>query len=414
MTTTPLATPTTGSPRASVTAVDPRPPAQETVPGGRRGALFAGVWLVFLLDPLAAAWAERGTVRGVVGLVATLVFGATHLQLWSHHRSERVRTAGLPARGTVLPLLAVLVGLGAVMVATLGEVGLAATVYVGVAVVMLFPLPVAVAVVLAMTAAVVGLGAVEGWGSQAGTAFGVLASAVAVHGMRTVLARNADLVTAHERNAALAVENERTRFARDLHDILGHSLTVITVKAELAGRLLDAAAPPDEPGERGEPGERAEHLRRARAEVADLERLSRDALADVRRAVEGYRELTLPGELARARTALVSAGIEADLPGSAEEVASDLRELFAWTIREGVTNVLRHSGARRCEVRLDATAVEVRDDGAGPSGASGSGLAGLRERAADVGAAVVVENLRPGFGLRVARTPAARGAGAAS
>ena len=86
-----------------------------------------------------------------------------------------------------------------------------------------------------------------------------------------------------EENARLAVDDERNRFARDLHDILGHSLTVITVKAELANRLLDVDP------------------ERARAELADLERLSRDALADVRRAVEGYRDLTLPGELARAR-----------------------------------------------------------------------------------------------------------------
>ena len=107
---------------------------------------------------------------------------------------------------------------------------------------------------------------------------------------------------AHEKNAELAVENERTRFARDLHDILGHSLTVITVKAELANRLLDVDP------------------ERARAELADLERLSRDALADVRRAVEGYRELTLPGELARARTALAAAEIEAELPNSTDEV----------------------------------------------------------------------------------------------
>ena len=132
---------------------------------------------------------------------------------------------------------------------------------------------------------------------------------------------------AHEKNAELAVENERTRFARDLHDILGHSLTVITVKAELANRLLDV------------------DTERARAELTDLERLSRDALADVRRAVEGYRELTLPGELARARTALAAAEIEAELPNSTDEVPSHLRELFAWTVREGVTNVIRHSGA---------------------------------------------------------------------
>ena len=105
---------------------------------------------------------------------------------------------------------------------------------------------------------------------------------------------------------------------------------MITVKAELA-----------EPAARRRPG-------RARAELADLERLSRDALADVRRAVEGYRDLTLPGELARAREALRAADIDADLPNSTDEVPTELRELFAWTVREGVTNVIRHSGASRC------------------------------------------------------------------
>ena len=102
---------------------------------------------------------------------------------------------------------------------------------------------------------------------------------------------------------------------------------MITVKAELAKKLMDVDPV------------------RAQAEVDDLERLSRDALADVRRAVEGYRELTLPGELARARTALEAAEIEAELPNSTDDVPSDRRELFAWTIREGVTNVIRHSDA---------------------------------------------------------------------
>ena len=118
----------------------------------------------------------------------------------------------------------------------------------------------------------------------------------------------------------------------------------------------------------------------------DLERLSRDALADVRRAVDGYRELTLPGELARARTALSAAEIAADLPNSTDDVPTDRRELFAWTVREGITNVIRHSGARRCTVLLGEHEVEIRDDGRGPeSGAAGHGLTGLRERAAALG-----------------------------
>ena len=145
---------------------------------------------------------------------------------------------------------------------------------------------------------------------------------------------------------------------------------MITVKAELAQRLLDVDP------------------ERARAEVADLERLSRDALSDVRRAVEGYRELTLPGELARARTALAAAEIDADLPNSTDEVPSEQRELFAWTVREGVTNVIRHSGAQRCTVRLTSDAGRGRSTTGAARGvrrAGGSGLlgpprAGLRAR----------------------------------
>ena len=190
-----------------------------------------------------------------------------------------------------------------------------------------------------------------------------MAASVAVFGLRAVMSRSVGLVVAHEENARLAVDDERTRFARDLHDILGHSLTVITVKAELAQKLLDV------------------DVERARDEIAELERLSRDALTDVRRAVEGYRDITLPGELVRARAALTAAEIVADLPHSADDVPSDLRELFAWTIREGVTNVIRHSGATHCEVRLTPTRAEVLDDGlarSSPDG-HGSGLAGLRE-----------------------------------
>jgi two-component system sensor histidine kinase DesK len=163
-------------------------------------------------------------------------------------------------------------------------------------------------------------------------------------------------------------------------------LTVITVKAELANRMLDL-----------DPG-------RARVELEDLERLSRDALTDVRRAVEGYRDVTLPGEIARAREALRAADIVAELPNSTVEVPTELRELFAWTVREGVTNVIRHSHATVCTVELAADRVEVRDDGGGPSGdgARGHGLDNLRERAAALGAVLVTRTVEPsGFALTV-------------
>ena len=355
---------------------------------GRRGPFFAGIWLFFLAQPLLEAWHRRDTVAGLVGIAALVAFAAVYMTLWLRARAGRWRMMSDPPLAFSLTYLSALVVLGGVVVACVGEAGLACVVYLSVGCVMVFPFRVAAPIVVALTVATFFLGAVEGWGSQIGTAFSIMAASVAVFGLRAIISRNSDLVHAQEENSRLAVDNERTRFARDLHDILGHSLTVITVKAELAQKLMDV------------------DLDRARAEVADLERLSRDALVDVRRAVEGYRDITLPGELVRARVALQAAEIRAEIPGSTDEVPSDLRELFAWTVREGVTNVIRHSGARHCEVRLSATRAEVLDDGGAtpsPTG-HGSGLAGLRERAAAAGATVVTRELSPGFSLAVVRS----------
>jgi len=351
---------------------------QRTPPNsvGRLGPLFAGIWLFFLLDPLLAGWSHRDTAAGVLGMVATVAFAAVYMALWIRMRADRARLVADPPLSFTAPYLVGLVALGALMVACLGETGLASAVYVAVAAVMVFPPRLAAPAVLLLVLASLSLSAVEDWGSQVSLTFSIMAASVAIFGLRTVMRRNIDLLRAEQENAGLAVENERSRFARDLHDILGHSLTVITVKAELAGRLLEAGGP--------------EAVARARTEVADLERLSRDALHDVRRAVEGYREITLPGELTRARAALEAAQIRADLPNSADDVPSELRELFAWTIREGVTNVVRHSRARCCRVRLTPSSVEVRDDGPGSTVPAS-------------GATLTTRQLSPGWSLEVTR-----------
>ncbi|MEP7090406.1 MAG: histidine kinase, partial [Nocardioidaceae bacterium] len=351
------------------------------------GPWIASIWLFFLLQPLIEGWHHRDTAAGLTGIVLTVVFGAVYMAVWLTLRTGRMVLNIRPTLSRALAWIGALGVLSTLMILTLGEAGTASVVYVAVAAVMLLPFRWAACLAVAIAVLMTVLGAtVPGWSSGIGLSFSVLAASLAVFGISSLMRRNIELIVAHEENASLAVENERTRFARDLHDILGHSLTVITVKAELAGRLLDV-----------DPA-------RARAEIEDLERLSRDALTDVRRAVEGYRDLTLPGELARARVALRAADIAADLPNSTDEVPTSLRELFAWTVREGVTNVIRHSGATRCTVRLGADGVEISDDGIGPCehAERGHGLDGLRERAASAGAVLVTRPLDPsGFALTV-------------
>lgn len=199
--------------------------------------------------------------------------------------------------------------------------------------------------------------------------------------------------------AKMAVAEERSRLARDLHDVLGHSLTTITVKAGLARRVLETSADRE----------------RAIAEVRDVEELARQAMAEVRATVSGYRTPSLAAELVGARAALQAAGIAADLPHAVDNVTAGLREAFAYVVREGVTNVIRHSGATRCEVRFGENSVEVRDNGRAcgdtvsrsRENGGGHGLTGLAERLAAVEGTIDAGPLpEGGFLLKVsAKTP---------
>lgn len=351
------------------------------------GFVFAAIWLFYLADPFEAGLAKSDQASGWVGMIAIVVFAVVYLLSFQWARMRHLVAGNNTPLGPAIGFIGVALVLAVLACVAVGQHGTATVVYLAVMSVFYLPLRTGPIVAMVFSAAAYAAGLlVNGWSEDRSLLFGSLAATLAVWGIRGVIKRNADLLVAREENARLAVSQERNRFARDLHDILGHSLTVITVKAELAGRLIDL------------------DLDRTRAELADLERLSRDALADVRRAVEGYRELTLPGELARARLALDAAGIKHWLPNSTDDVPGDLRELFAWTVREGVTNVIRHSGADNCTVTLSADAVEVSDDGRGPSpdAAPGNGTRGLGERASAAGATVITEAAEGGgFLLRV-------------
>jgi two-component system sensor histidine kinase DesK len=220
--------------------------------------------------------------------------------------------------------------------------------------------------------------------------------AVAMAAVIQVVRANEALAETRAELARLAAENERIRIARDLHDLLGHSLTTITVKAGLARRL--GAADPEA----------------AVAQITEVEDLCRRVLADVRAAVSGYREVTLTSELARGRELLRASGITADLPTATDVADPAHQELFGWAVREGLTNVIRHARARSCRVRVSASSVEIIDDGQGSAAAPGNGLSGLRERAAAVGGGVDAGPVQPtGWRLRVwvpaADTPPAAG-----
>jgi two-component system sensor histidine kinase DesK len=179
----------------------------------------------------------------------------------------------------------------------------------------------------------------------------------------------------------LALVAERERVARDVHDVLGHSLTVVTVKAELAERLVDLDP------------------ERAKAELAEIQALSRQALAEIRETVGGLRQARLDNELASARTALAGAGIEAHVPDDPAAVDPRHRTVLAWVLREATTNVVRHSDADACWVELDSDRLTVRDDGRGLGGRpEGNGIRGLRERVEAAGGRLSLETGREGHG----------------
>jgi two-component system sensor histidine kinase DesK len=189
-----------------------------------------------------------------------------------------------------------------------------------------------------------------------------------------------ELHTARQAIARLKVEEERQRLARDLHDLLGQTLSVITLKSELARSLI------------------TEDPERCAQELAEVEQVGRMTLREVRRTVAGYRQPRLAHELEGACQVLEAAGISPTIEQATGELPPKLDAVLAWTLREGITNVIRHSRARRCLVRLsqeqDTIQLEIlndrglTDETAGHLCTQGSGLCGLRERVGVLGGAM--------------------------
>ncbi|ODU24309.1 MAG: hypothetical protein ABT15_20255 [Pseudonocardia sp. SCN 73-27] len=335
----------------------------------RKWLLMAGGWSLLLLPWVyAAAVSEHPPVVRVLLTLNVLAYvaaycGALYYAMWAERR--------LVSLGTV----ALMAGLWVGMVVGLGAGGTDGGVlytisFLIVTVIALLPRRVSGIVALAVVAGGILLYRWQFGPVDLGSLIGIVAMTFAMIGMFGLIRANSELRNAREELARMAVTEERDRMARDLHDVLGHSLTTITVKAGLARRLL----------ERGDDA-------RAADEVADVERLGRQALADVRATISANRVASLAAELAGAREALRAADIEADLPRAVDDVPADRRQVFAYVLREGVTNAIRHSGAGRVTVRLAPDSIEVADDGVGaPSGTpAGNGLTGLAERLAAIG-----------------------------
>jgi two-component system, NarL family, sensor histidine kinase DesK len=178
---------------------------------------------------------------------------------------------------------------------------------------------------------------------------------------------NRKLRKAHEEIEHLAKVAERERIARDLHDLLGHTLSVITLKSELAGKLMDRDP------------------QRAGKEIREVSEISRQALSDVRDAVRGYRAQGLSAELAQAKSTLETAGLSVQCDAATTIKLPAVQEsVLSLALREGVTNVVRHSKARSCRLRLEqhngSCRLEIQDDGLGSTSMEGNGLRGMRER----------------------------------
>ncbi|MGW7526482.1 sensor histidine kinase [Streptomyces sp. NPDC054783] len=357
--------------------------------------LWIGVWLVFLNSPVkdltSGHHTTLATVAGATGLAAfvtaylTLVFRNI-----GRHFTPRV----------VISLLSVLAVLAPLLTYTLGDAWIGLFIYLSVACGATLPVRAAFWAIPAATAVMflVGLR----WHEKPDDSL-LLVPLIgfAMVGVGQLIRTTVELRKARATVAHLAANEERLRLARDLHDLLGHSLSLITLKSELAGRML-----PDHPD-------------RAAQQVADIEQVSRQALVDVREAVTGYRRPRLAAELAGAQVALTAAGVIAEVPAEPglDGVPEESESALAWALREAITNVVRHSGADKCLVQLahrqtlDGAMLElsVEDNGSGGSGSGpGNGLIGLTERLEKAGGSLEAGRIRHGFRL-VARVPAAPG-----
>ncbi len=373
---------------------------------------FSGVWLVYLIQPVSALFGHQYGVAWIAGgLAITVAFCVIYMLVLMYSDTQpRLARYGL----VVIALLA------ALACAVYGKDWVPLWIYVSAATGMVLA-----AEPDGRRAAMLGVGAVGAcylffcWVSHLDLTntlvilLPVLLIGLAMMGFRMQMTLMRELAQARGTVAKLAANEERLRLARDMHDLTGQSLSMITLKSELAAKRL--ARLPSSAGRDA-----------VLTELGDIGRVSRQTLHDIREAVSGYRRPTLAIEVITARNALEAAGIglddDAGLTLRSGTFDPDAEAVLAWCLREAVTNVIRHSRARHCRIRLaertGELSLEVTDDGRGlaeqdQENPGGSGLRGMSERLSAIGGRLALGWAEPGRGLRLTATvphdPAAAG-----
>lgn len=359
----------------------PAEAARERVNGRKRWIIGALIAQLFLLSTFAAIIASGSpTSLIVLTFVLLLTFSATYVFVVG-----RMIQASVAAR---IALIIFLLLLTLPIFLVLGADTATLWIFVAIAGGILFRDAIAIVLSVVLAGTMLLIDAIAGQTLSWELALTMVALTAFMVAFAGNIRLNIELRRTREELAIAAVAAERERIGRDLHDILGHSLTAIAVKAGLARKLMDrdpiAAA----------------------GEIADVEQLARDALKDVRATASGYREVSLAAELAVAGAVLRAAGIAATLPSTVDNVAPGAREVFGYVVREAVTNVVRHSGANSCRIILDNLSIEIADDGPDIDPHSqqvGSGLRNLTDRLAALGGTLEAGS-RPGQGFLVQAT----------
>jgi two-component system sensor histidine kinase DesK len=362
---------------------------------------FSGVWLAYLIQPVSELFDHHNALWIAGGLLLTAAFCAIYMPVLMFNDTQP-RRAGFG--------LGVLAVLAAVACAVYGKDWTPLWIYVSAAGGMVLP------ALFNRLRASLGIVVISGcyllscWlthldvGDTVAILLPVALIGLAMMGFRMQLVLMHELAQARETVAKLATNEERLRLARDMHDLTGQSLSMITLKSELAAKRLTRLPAS---------AERDAIL----TEMNDVSQVSRQTLHDIREAVSGYRRPTLAIEVITARSALEAGGIGLDddsgLTMRSGMFDPEAEAVLAWCLREAVTNVIRHSRARTCRIRLTEgrgeTSLEVTDDGRGFSGpagdsASGSGLRGMSERLSAAGGHLSLGRPETGRGFRLTAT----------